>query len=456
MKRSIHLALVSLVCGAAVAPAGAQLTQMELSLWNSEKFRTQFAQSYIAETEIEPTLDKDDREDMMEVMELVAADDMDGARVLLEKIRSETSSAVFDFTLANIYFQNERLDDAAFLYQIAVDKYPKFRRAWRNLGLILVRQGEYKAALPALTQVIELGGGDALTYGLIGFAYSNVENSLAAESAYRMAILLDPTTMDWKMGLARSLFRQQRYADAAALLDTLIRDQPNKPDLWLLQANAYIGLEQPMRAAENYEVVDQLGGSTVDSLNMLADIYVNQELNDVAVDTYVRALEMDKSGNFDRAVRAAKVMTTNGALEETKTLVDYLDSRFGAQLDPEDRKDLLKLRARVAVAEGAGDEEARVLEEIVEIDPLDGEALILLGRHAGRSGDIETAEHYYERAAAIEQFEADAKVRHAQLLVRESRYEEALPLLRRAQMLKPRDNVQKYLEQVEQIARRGS
>ena len=89
----------------------------------------------------------------------------------------------------------------------------------------------------------------------------------------------------------------------------------------------------------------------------------------------------------------------------------------------------------------------------VALDPLDGEALILLGQHSSRAGEIEKAIFYYERAASLEKFEADAKVRHAQLLVKTGNYADALPLLRRAQQLKPRDNIQDYLEQVERVAK---
>jgi hypothetical protein len=43
-------------------------------------------------------------------------------------------------------------------------------------------------------------------------------------------------------------------------------------------------------------------------------------------------------------------------------------------------------------------------------------------------------------------------VRQAQLLVSKGRYGEALPLLRRAQTVQPRENVQQYLDQVERVA----
>jgi hypothetical protein len=97
-------------------------------------------------------------------------------------------------------------------------------------------------AIPSLTKVIELGGGDATMYGLLGFAYSNTEKPIAAESAYRMAILLDPATRDWKLGLAKSFFKQRRWPDAVALTAELIEETPDAADLWLLQANAYIGM----------------------------------------------------------------------------------------------------------------------------------------------------------------------------------------------------------------------
>lgn len=437
-----------------------------LALWNDPDFQKQFTESYIAETEIEPGVKTEDqREQMQEIFELISSDQMEQAAQLLRKNNNEAASAVFDFTLANIYFQQsdeegltdqqrkQKLQLAADSYQKAVEKYPKFRRAWKNLSLIYIRDADFQKAIPALTKVIQLGGGDATTYGLLGYAYASVDNSLSAETAYRMAILLDPQTLDWKMGLARSFFKQQRYAESVAITNQLIADHPEKADLWMLQANAYIGLEKPLKAAEIFELVDQLGQSTQDSLNMLGDIYVNDELYELAVEKYIQAIEMNPQGKPDRAIRSAKVLIARGALKETKKIIENIQKIYGDNVPTEDKKDLLKIKARIAVADGSGEEEATVLKEIVELDPLDGEALILLGQYEARHGKNEQAINYFERAAAIEKFEADAKVRHAQLLVKNGKYQEALPLLRRAQMINPRENIQKYLEQVERVAK---
>lgn len=448
--------MIPLVC-LSIASGSAQSSKMsasDLEVWNDPAFKRQFTLSYMAETEIEPRLTEDERIQMQEIVEHISSDRMnEAAKILAKEIeRNKAVSAVFDFTLANIHFQQENLEQAIPAYSAAVEKFPKFRRAWKNLALIHVRQNNFVKAIPALTKVIELGGTDSVTYGLLGFSYSSVENHIAAESAYRMAILLDPATMDWKMGLAKSFFKQERYNEAAAICGNLIESNPERADLWLLQANAYLGLNEPMKAAQVYELVKHTGQSSPDSLNMLGDIYTNQELYGLAVDSYSDALKL-ASTKPDRALRSAKVLVARGALDETRRLLEQIESHKGTSLSDSEKKDLLKLRARLAVAEGSTGEEVHILEEIVKLDPLDGEALILLGQNCARAGESEKAVFYYERAAALENFESDAKLRHGQLLVSLGRYSEAMPLLNRAQQIKPRENVQKYIEQVERVAR---
>jgi tetratricopeptide (TPR) repeat protein len=440
-----------------VSASAPTLTPTELSVFKDADFERQFVASYAAETDIEPKLTEPERKVMLEVLKFIQAEKTAEAMDLLVKSRNEASSATVDFTIANLHFQAEQFGKAAEEYEKAVAKFPKFRRAWKNLALIRVREGDYRKALPALTKVVELGGGDAMTYGLLGFAHGGNDSPIAAESAYRMAILLDPATRDWKLGLAKSFFKQNRFADAVALTGELIKETPDAVDLWLLQANAYIGLGQAMKAVQNYEIVDRLGKSTVESLNMMGDIYINEGLYGLATTCYSRAMEKTPRSPAESPVRAAKVLVARGANAEAEALIAQVEKVYGTSIAEVERKDLLKMKARMAVAKGAGDEEARILGEIVTIDPLDGEALILLGQYHGRKGDAEQAVFLYERAAKIEKFEADAKVRHAQLLVGQGKYADALPLLRSAQQVRPRENIQQYLEQVERASRqRGS
>ena len=424
----------------------------DLSIWDDELFRKQFLGSYGVNADIEPSLTAVEYEQMQKILDAMSDDDdMQKAIKLLQKNCSDSSSATFEFTLANLYFQQDRLDEALALYDQAIAQFPSFRRAYKNAGLIHVRNGDFAKALPFLTKTIELGGHTSIAYGLLGFAYASTENHLCAESAYRQAILLDPDTLDWQLGLARSLFKQQKFGDAVSLCETLIQKQSDNADFWLLQANAYLGLKQPLRAAENYEYVNVMGKSTVDSMAMLGDIYVNESRWDMAADAYLRSYELDNANNASKPLRAARILASRGALDESRRILNRVAEHRSA-LAESSLKELLKLQARVAVAEGGGDDVVAILEQVVEVDPLDGEALILLAQHYGR--DVpEKAIFYYERAEGIEKYEAEAKLYHGQLLVGQARYQDALPLLRRAYELKPREDINDYLKQVERIAK---
>jgi tetratricopeptide (TPR) repeat protein len=392
------------------------------------------------------------------------ADNLPKAEALLNKQMKPDCSAILDFTLAGIQFQQDRIVEALGNYKRAVDKFPSFRRAWRNLGLIHVRRaslisgpaarGEYDDAIAAFTRMIELGGGDAYSYGLLGFAYASREDYQAAEVAFRNALLLQPENTEWRLGLTRCVVKQEKFEDAATLLSALIERYPDRTEFWLLQAHTYLGMKQPLKAAENLEAVDMIGKSTVDSLSTLGDIYVSEGLVDLAAGAYLRALDADPRQPVARLLRSAEVLASRGALGQAGQVAARIRELESERMDQAELRQLLKLEARISMADGTGlAETAAILEEIVKIDPLDGEALMLLGQHYARAGEPDRAIFYYERAESIEKFEAGALIRHAQVLVGMGRYADAVPLLRRAQEIKPRDDIARYLDQVERLAR---
>jgi tetratricopeptide (TPR) repeat protein len=423
-----------------------------MDLWDDPSFQKQFLGSYGFQAEIEPRVTTVEREQMQKILPLLSSDP-EGAAKQLEKITRPESSAVFDFTLGNVYFQAGDLERAAARYATALEKFPSFRRAHKNLGLIRVREGLFEDAVPSLSRVIELGGGDGLTYGLLGYAYASLAQHVSAESAFRNAVLLQPDLLDWKMGLAQSVLKQRKYREAVTLLQELITRHPDRSELWLLQANAWIGLEEPLEAAKNFEVARRMGGATLASLYTLGDIYVNEGLAGLASGAYEEAVRLDPAQDPGRPLRSAEALAQRGSLAQARSLLTTAKEVFSERLDEGQRRDILKMEARMAVAEGAGEEAAGVLEEVVALDPLDGEALLLLGQHYLDAGDPERAVFYFERAESIESYEADARLRHAQVLVAQARYGDAVPLLRRAQELEPRDEVARYLEQVERAAR---
>jgi tetratricopeptide (TPR) repeat protein len=447
-----HTALACLLAFAFAGPLRADERSDIDAIWNDPIFKRQFIAGYGINSEVEPRVTPEEVA-ILEKIRPLMADNLPKAEESLRKQMKPECSAILDFTLGGIQFQQDRMADALANYTKAVAKFPGFRRAWRNLGLINVRGGNYDAAISAFTRMIELGGGDAYAYGLLGFAYSSKSDFQPAEAAYRSALLLQPENTEWRLGLTRCVFKQQKFEDAAALLDVLIERFPDKADFWLLQAHTFLGLKQPLKAAANFEAVDRLGKGTVDSLHTLGDLYVSENLMDLAARAYQRAIDVDPAQPLARPIHAAEVLIARNARPQAREVVMHIKLAC-AQIQDGDRRKLLKLEARLSMAEGGGNADtAKILEEVVQIDPLDGEALMLLGQYYTAQREPDQAIFYYERAESLESYEANAKIRHAKILADLGRFADAVPLLRRAQEIKARNDVARYLEQIQRLAK---
>jgi tetratricopeptide (TPR) repeat protein len=442
---------VAFLLAIAIGTSRASVDPAVASIWEGEEFKKAFLGTYGIHPDVEPSIGTEDRAVLEQVYPLLGSDPAKAQELLLAA-RTPESSAVFDFVLGNLAFQDDRLEEAERHYRDAVTRFPSFQRAWRNLGLIQARDQRYDEAIGSFTTMIELGGGDAISLGLLATAYLSRRDYLAAETAFRQALLLEPENASWRIGLARSVVKQEKFEEAVALLAVLIEREPERSEYWLLQANAFLGMKQPLRAAENLEMIAMLGKASAESFALLGDIYLNEGQIDLATSAYLRATEGDSPQPADRLFRAAELLAARGAMTQARELTAQIRTKFGSALDPGQSLDLVKLEARIAAS--AGDADAgRLLDEVVARDPLDGQALLLAGQQQLRSGDPDRAMLYFERAAGIDGFEAQAKLQQAQLLVDRAKYAEALPLLRRVQEIKPREQVALYLEQVERLAR---
>jgi tetratricopeptide (TPR) repeat protein len=454
-----------------------KMNKSDLAIWQSPEFREEMVHSYLAVSDVEPRIPQSQKEKHQEVLNLLREDKRKEAIELLQRVRGPGSSAVFDYLLGNIYFQMEKIDQAAEAYETAIDQFPNYRNAIRNLSLIYFQMGDHPKAMKNFLKVIELGGGDANIYGMLGYSYADQQKWLSAESALRMAMLLSPDQAEWKAGLAASLRRQKRYAESVALYDQLILEQPGKAELWIDQAYAYLGQDQRTRAAENFEFIDAMGKADMPMLTTLGDISVQENLYPQATDAYIRAMAKDpvaqaqtpeaaekaleqRKKNTERIARAAQVMASRAAidpnaLQASEELVEHLHEQRSEDLDKETRLSLLRVQARIAMARHASQDQVEIVREIVRLDPLDAGAMMLLARHAVQNDQPEQAAIWYERAARVKGFGSKAKMRHAELLISQKDYQRALEKYEEAlEIMKENDEDTRRVEdRIEDIRR---
>jgi tetratricopeptide (TPR) repeat protein len=457
MQRRLHATIAALVVGCLVgAPAVAQFKPWSgSSIVADPEWQKRFLGSYGFLSGAEPDIRPSELEVLKEVIDLMKVNPR-AAAAMLEQTQSADSSAAVDFILANLQFQNGDLEAAEDSYESALRKFPDFRRAHKNLGLLRVQANELAGATEHLTRAIELGDRDGRTYGLLGYCYVNLENYVAAEAAYRNAVLAEPDTRDWQLGLARSLLAMEKYKEAAALFSSLIEKDPENGTYWMLQANAFLGLNEPLKAAVNLEAARLLGKADIQSLILLGDIYMNDGDADLAREAYLDVVKMDeKAEHFRAAQRAAELLVRVGANADAAALVQSIERRYGKRLDADQQLELMTLQAKLARAQGRPDEAARILETIVQRDGTRGEALLELARYHRDVGNKQKAVLMLERAQNLEDFEYEALVEHAQLEVGERHYDRAANLLRQATRIRSEPRVERFLAQVEEAARRN-
>ncbi|NDV62136.1 tetratricopeptide repeat protein [Puniceicoccales bacterium CK1056] len=450
----------SLICLLGTLPFGLSAQQMVLTeVWNDPGFVKSFAGSFLPLTDQEPKITEKEADLFKELADLLAINQsVQATEKLASAVRSaadpSTVSAALNYTLANLYLQNGRYAEASGQYQEAIRKFPNFRRAYKNLGLALIQNGSYGEAIKALVKSIEMGDGTGETFGLLAFSYLNEGNPAAALEGYRQASLLNPDNREWRIGKAEALMRTERYAEAIAEFKQLIAELPDRFAFYTSIANAYLSLNEAETAGYYLEVLRRRKEAKPAALGLLGDIYVNGGLANLALTAYQDAL---KSGGFtiNKSIRALKAFLQRGFYAEAKVFLAEMEAVHSANLSDEESREVLNLKAQLALAEGENEEAAAILEDVLDQDPLNGNALSLLGDYNQSIGDDESAIYYYERAVQLPDFQREAQLQLARIYVRQKEYAMAIRQLEGALAMEYSANVQDFLNAVKAVYNRA-
>ncbi|MEM7143674.1 MAG: tetratricopeptide repeat protein [Verrucomicrobiota bacterium] len=427
------------------------------ALWRNPVFQKELVGSYGIKADIEPGFTEEERVYHDEIVNLMQ-DDPDQAIAALKEITAiEGVSPRFEFLLGNVYFQEDEKALAIEHLLKAIDAFPTYREAHKILGTLYVDAERPRDAITHFTKAIGLGAASHVLYGLLGFAFVGTERFVEAESAFRMALILSPSgpqSTNWKQGLAQALYNQEKFDEMVSLMGNMIAEKPSERLLWEMQASAYLRDEQYLEAAKNYEMMDALGMGSPELSKQAALIYAQEGLYDLAADTYLRAYRNGTAGEVEGPLQAAEILMDREAMDQARRLLTEVRAMAGSDLEDKDMAKLLRLEAKMSETEGELEGARDLLVRVVDLDPIDGKSLIMLGGIYQALGEMEKAGFQYGRAANLEEFEAEAKTRHAELLVADGQFAEAIPLLKRAQEIDPKVAVGKFLEDLEDYVKR--
>jgi predicted Zn-dependent protease len=374
---------------------------------------------------------------------------VDGALKMLEAMMNEKEppSPAFEFILGNLYYRANRPELAEKRYRSAVTRYPDFLRAWNNLGLLYYTNHRFADAIPCFSKSIVLGGRDPATFGLLGYCLEREGDVVSAEMAYMQAIMGDQANADWKEGLLRTYLADKQFGRAESLCKILINERPTEKYLWLTYASVLLSQGQKIEATVLLETAAGTGVAGPDELLLLGDLYADQGLAAEAVAAYQKMPGPDRDRGEQKLIRFGQVLIATGKLTEAEQALDALKT----ELTPQGRPAFLQLCADLLIARKRWPEARAEAEALLKLDPLNGTALLTLGRTYAEEHDFAHATLALEAAYRIPESTYRASLELAGIELRNRRYAKSVEYLEKALSIQDTDQVEDYLARVKTL-----
>ncbi len=373
----------------------------------------------------------------------------DFALKLLENIMTEKQapSPAFALILGNTHYAAGRIELAEKFYRSAVDKYPSFVRAWNNLGVLYYTAGRYPEAIPCFAKSVALGDRNASTLGLLACCLEQTGDTVAAENAFLQALATDPLNTDWQDGLLRIYVGTRQYGPAEVVARGLIKRRPNDGRYWLSYANVLLASNRRGEALVLLEAARATDVAGTDELGLLADLYAERQLNGEALALYRQILAANPAQGERRLLRFAQILLNSGRLDEAAQATDTA----GKSISPAARADFTLLRADVFAARKDWPRVRAELEPLLATDPLNGKALLRLGRAFVAENEPERAQLAFESAYRVPDTTYHASLELANLELRHRHYPKVVEYLQKALSLQRTEPVSELLQQVEAL-----
>jgi len=447
----------ALLCAIEMNQLSGQIDDDYETFWSQEEIRANLNEALTVSLVEKAKITEDDQLILKQAMDIMAdgEEGMDQALGLLTSSVTDDCSPYILQTIGSIYGQRNDAENAIHWYEKTMESYPHFTVVEKNLGIMLAFKGEHERALPFLIKAIEHGSENNTIYGLTGMCYFNLGKNVAAEGAYRKATLLDPSVRDWQVGLAQCLIQQQKHSKSIAVLQELLTADPSNALVWMLQCNAYIQQGNLEEALANLEIVDRLGESSPDSLELLGNIYMDQGLPERSIACFKKALRLDETADTDSYISIANLFVGYGQLQPAQSYIDDIRKKSAGNLTQEQETNLLQMESRIALSIGSENTYIPILERLIELDPQDQIALLMLAEYYSGQDTAEgykKADTYFEHIKQIPDRspneQATVMVAQAISYVARELYHKALPLLEEANTIHPQDHIADYIEQI--------
>jgi len=121
---------------------------------------------------------------------------------LILQINENERTAQDWLLLGNVFADNDKIEDAVFMYQKAIAKDKKYYRAYYNLGNYYLNKGMYDAAIEYYSKAMKINKENPYIYYNLGCAHLRKNNLIAARINFYKAIMYNSKIPEFHYNLA--------------------------------------------------------------------------------------------------------------------------------------------------------------------------------------------------------------------------------------------------------------
>jgi tetratricopeptide (TPR) repeat protein len=181
------------------------------------------------------------------------------------------------------------LDQAARLYEQALEVEPSEADALHLLGVIAHQRGDHAAAIERIRRAIAINAENAAYHSNLGVAYRSLGRTGEALSAVRRALELSPTSTGIRFNLGNALKDATEFAEAAAEFRRVLADDPAHADACSGLGDALRGLGEYGEARRCHERAIELAPQSADAHYNLGLTFRDEGQLSRAVECFLKA-----------------------------------------------------------------------------------------------------------------------------------------------------------------------
>ena len=358
----------------------------------------------------------------------------------------DTISASILYVIGHSYFSLEKYLPAETAFRLALQATPNHVRAHESLGMLYLRTERYADARTHLARAVQLGRNTALVHSALGYLDVRTRRYSAAATDFERALVLAPDDRNARRGLLLALTETREHDKAEALVEQLLREVPDDLHLWLYRAKIALTANERASALASLETALRLGDDALE--NRRACFELQMEAGNVA-----RGVELLR-GLRVRELPFALVDQALGWLaneNEWDRFRELLSSVDRAALSGVEQSHLLTRRATLAVRDGNRRAASTALQEALELDPSNADALMALGQIYRTDRDYGRAELLLRRASDYGAVRENALIARAEVAIDQENFDGALTFLREVAANPARADLRRNVDVLENL-----